>query len=641
MCGICGVIDFKGKPIDQKEFLRQTNILSHRGPNDAGVFLDKNAALGSRRLSIIDLETGNQPIHNEDKTIWVVCNGEIYNYRELAQSLKAKGHVFYTRSDTEVIIHLYEEYQEKCVEYLNGIFAFAIWDKKLRKLLLVRDRLGVKPLFYYHDHNKLLFGSEIKAILHDSAIKREVNQEALNNYFSFNYVPCPLTMFKNIHSLPAGYMLICSDKNVRISKYWDMVFKEGKVSDENEIYERLRAQIDKSVRMQLVSDVDVGAFLSGGIDSSAIVRFMRKNLTRSIKTFNVRFKESTFDESSYAALVSKYFGTRHYEIFCTPQDYINYLPNIIWHADNLTADISMLPLYLVSKLASQHVKVVLSGDGADELFAGYPTYLASKLLGYYQKLPAFLRQRVIPFLVNRMPVSEKKMSFEFKVRRFIQGARLSPQEAHFSWRMIFSDEEKGLLFGDSCINDKFRESSWIYGQFYQNNHSWEELSRHQYADIKVWLVDSILAKVDFMSMANSLEVRVPYLDHELVEFAASIPSNFKLKRFTGKYIMKKAMRDEIPKAVLRRAKAGFNIPIGRWLRTELKGLMTDVLSCENIKRIGFLNHKYVKELINDHLEYKKDNGYKILSLLHFSCWYDTFINSKSVREDVNAAAKAV
>lgn len=625
MCGICGKINFNGNSIEPEDILKKARALTHRGPDDEGVYIDGAVGLGSRRLSIIDLETGRQPIHNEDSSIWVVCNGEIYNYRELSDNLKAQGHTFYTRSDTEVIVHLYERYQEECVKHLNGIFAFAIWDKKRKKLFLGRDRLGVKPLFYYQDKTRLIFASEIKAIIEDDALTREVNQEAMYHFFSLNYTPSPLTMFKNIHSLSAGHLLSCCDKGVRISKYWDLAFKENRDASEDRIAGQLKEQLDKSVKMQLVSDVPVGAFLSGGIDSSALVSLMRKNLNKPIKTFNVRFDESSYDESAYAALVAKAFDAEHHEVFCRPQDYIDCLPEIIRYSDNLTVDISMLPLYLVSRLAGQHVKVVLSGDGADELFAGYPTYAADKLAGAYRKLPGVLKNRLIPSLVSRLPVSEEKMSFEFKARRFIQGAGLSPSQAHFSWRMIFSEQDKRELFVDDIWNNNSQKAPWVYQRFYQNSSSREGLSSHQYADIKGWLVDSILAKVDFMSMANSLEARVPYLDHELVEFAAGIPAKLKLNRFTPKYILKQALKDKIPRQILNRSKAGFNIPIGKWLRRELKGLLTDILCPESLKKIGYFNRPYIKELIDGHLSFKKDNGYKLLSLMHFCLWHDKFI----------------
>lgn len=639
MCGICGIVDFGNTNIEKKDIVGMTDILAHRGPDDKGFYLDAHVALGIRRLSIIDLDTGNQPMYNEDKSIWLVYNGEIYNYHELSESLKNEGHIFYTRSDTEVIIHLYEKYREKCVDYLNGIFAFALWDKKSRMLLLARDRLGVKPLFYYQDKQKFLFGSEIKSILQYPSVKREVNQEALYHFLSLNYTPSPLTMFKNIHSLPAGHMIICSEGNTGISKYWDVTFKEMPGSDGIKICEQLREHLTRSVSMQLASDVPVGLFLSGGIDSSVILYFMRKNFSRPIKTFNVRFEEPSYDESSYATLASQFFGSKPYEIFCKPKDYIKYLPDIVWHSDSLTVDISMLPLYLVSKLASEYVRVVLTGDGADELFAGYPTYVADRLVNFYQRLPYPIKNGFIPFFVERLPVSEKKLSFEFKAKRFIQGARLSPEEAHFFWRIIFSEEDKKSLFAGGILENRFENTFCVYRRFYQNTKSDEtpifprdtmnneNLGRYQYADMKVWLADSILAKVDFMSMANSLEIRVPYLDHQLVEFMANIPARFKLNNFTGKYILKKAMKNRIPSPILKRSKAGFNIPMGGWLRRELKGIMTDILCKDAVNRIGYFNWVYIEKLIEEHLNLKKDHGYKLLSLMHFCLWHDKFIRT--------------
>ncbi len=626
MCGLCGVFNFrKGVPVIPSSIEKMVNILRHRGPDESGLYCRGRIGLGSCRLSIIDLKKGHQPLHNEDNSIWIVCNGEIYNYLELRDELKKKGHTFYTKSDTEVIVHLYEKYGERCLDYLNGIFAFAIWNKRKKKLFLARDRLGVKPLFYYRDKDKLIFASEIKAILQEPTLKREVNQEALYHFLSLNYIPSPLTIFKNIYSLPAGHMLMCSDKNFKVLKYWDVSFEETYDLGKMEFIEQLKDYLDRSIKMQLISDVPIGAFLSGGIDSSTIVNFIRENSNEAIKTFNVRFQEPSYDESCYATQASKLFNTQHYEIFCKPQDYINFLPKIIRHADNLTTDVSMLPLYLVSQLASQHVKVVLSGDGADELFAGYSTYAADKLACLYRYLPGVVTTKLIPSLVSRLPLSSRKMSFEFKAKRFIQGVNLSPEEAHYSWRTIFSEEEKKKLLVKDFLNDSFRDTFQVYRKFYQDTYSWETLSRHQYADMKVWLVDSILAKVDSMSMANSLEVRVPFLDHRLVEFAAKIPAKLKLNGLVNKYILKRAMKDKLPSSILKRTKAGFDIPIGKWLRTDLKKLMTDILNKTTVDRVGYFNWEYIKKLMDDHSSLKRDNGFKLLGLIHFSLWHDFYI----------------
>lgn len=625
MCGICGELNMDGQPVDREEFGRRNDVLVHRGPNDAGVFVDKNIALGNRRLSIIDLETGTQPIPNEDRSIWVVCNGEIYNYRELTQLLKSQGHRFATKSDIEVIIHLYEQYGADCVKHLRGIFAFAVWDKRKQKLFLARDHLGVKPLFYYFDSNRIVFGSEIKAIIADETITREVNRTAQYHYFSLNYVPSPLTMFENIYSLPAGHYLECLGKNINLQQYWDLSLDKTDDQSEEEIKDRLKNFVNETVKLQLVSDVPVGSFLSGGLDSSILVSSMRTNLKGNFKTFNVKFKDSSYDESGYARLLAKHCGTEHHEILCEARDYLKCINDIIWHADNLTVDISMLPLFMVSKLASEHVKVVLSGDGADELFAGYPTYRADQYAAAYRKLPRFVQDKWIPHMVNQLPVSEKKMSFGFKARRFIYGARLNAEQAHYSWRLIFTEEEKEMLFAEKQFDKQIEDSFWAYERFYRSNTAMDGLSRHQYADIKVWMVDSILAKVDFMSMANSLEVRVPYLDPKFVEFVMSIPSHFKLKSFDEKYILKKALGDKIPQAILKREKAGFQLPIGKWLRGELKGLLTDVVCEQNVKREGYLNWRTISNMLEDHFNLKRDYGYQLLSLLHYFLWYDKFI----------------
>jgi len=632
MCGICGAIKTKGQAIQMDALLSATRSLSHRGPNDEGVYIKGNVGLGHRRLSIIDLDSGHQPLHNEDQTIWLVCNGEIYNYRELTQQLKSHGHKFHSKSDSEVIIHLYEEYGERCVEYLNGIFAFALYDEKTETLFCARDQLGVKPLFYFHDQENFYFGSEIKSLCQFPNVKREINPTALFHYFSLNYTPSPLTVFKDIESLQAGHTLICKEGKVQTRQYWDVKFEGQNGFKEADIEAQLQNQLDESVKMQLVSDVPVGAFLSGGLDSSLIIHFIKKNCSQQIKTFNVRFKEKTYDESSFAQLTAKYYETDHYEIFCEPKDYLNHLPDIVWGADNLTIDVSMLSLFLVSKLASEHVKVVIAGDGADELFAGYPTYLASQYAQHYRRLPSFMSKGLIPFFVNRLPVSEKKMSFDFKARRFIQGAQLSPEEAHFSWRNIFSKDEKNSLLDPQFLKGQEQDTFWAYDRYYQSTKDWDHLNRHLYADMKVWMVDSILAKVDLMSMANSLEVRVPYLNHKFVEFAAKIPSAYKLKNSTSKYILRKAMKGLAPKTILQRPKAGFNIPYGKWLRHELKPLMTDILTKDSVRKTQCLQWSYVQNLLDEHISLKRDHGFKLLSLIHFCLWYNKFIDSAKVEK---------
>lgn len=619
-----------GVPVQREEITNSTCLLSHRGPNDGGFYVDSAVAFGHRRLSIIDLEGGHQPIHNENKTIWLVCNGEIYNYRELAETLKSGGHQFYTKSDSEVILHLYEEYGEECVKQLNGIFAFALYDQNQKRVLLARDHLGVKPLFYCHQSEKFIFASEIKAICQNPSFNRQLNHTALYHFLSLNYTPNPLTLFKNVYALEPGHTLLLCNGKATIRKYWDLDFEIPPFGDQSELQQQTRNYLDQSVKMQLMSDVPVGAFLSGGLDSSLLVHYIKRHVNQPLKTFNVRFKETSYDESAHAQRVARHYGTEHHEIYCTSQDYLNYLPDIIWNTDNLVADISMLPLFMVSKLASQHVKVVLSGDGADEMFAGYPTYMADKYLKYYQRLPSLIKNRLIPCLVECLPINEEKMSFEFKARRFIKGAQLSPQESHYSWRNIFYESDKRLLLNKEILNYYSKNSFWAYERFYQSTRDLDDLSRNLYADLKVWLSDSVLAKVDFMSMAHSLEVRVPFLNPRFVEFSARIPPSLKLHGFTSKYILRQAMKGNIPQKILKRPKVGFNIPIGTWLRRELKELMMDILCEVSIKQMGFFSWEYVEKIIDNHLRNKQDNGFKLLSLIHFCLWYNKFISASKV-----------
>jgi asparagine synthase (glutamine-hydrolysing) len=628
MCGICGKLSFAGHAADAEVLVRRMcSVIAHRGPDDEGVYIDPWIAMGNRRLSVIDLVTGHQPMTNEDGTLWIVHNGEIYNYQMLAEQLQRKGHTLSTTSDTEVIVHLYEDLGDDCVRCLSGIFAFALWDTRERRLLLARDRLGVKPLLYFADDQGLVFGSELKAIVQDSHVERRLDFQALNDFLSSNYVPGSRTILAGIRALPAGHILVCEGDRIQVTRYWDLHFTQdqGVPNSEAAYVEGLREAIARAVKMQMVSDVPVGAFLSGGVDSSSIVALMTQATDQRIKTFSVGFEQKSFDELSYARLVSRDFCTDHYEVICSPFQFADLLPDLVWHADGLLADMSMLPLYLVSQLAGQHLKVVLSGDGGDELFAGYSTYQADRLAIVYRRLPSLLRDTVVPQVIEWLPVSYDKMSFQLKAQRFVQSASLPPEQAHASWRRIFSPEEKVALISNEVLGQIDADSFAAYDQAYSVAGDWDELSRHQYADIHVWLVDSILAKVDNMSMAHSLEVRVPFLDHELVEYVATIPSCLRLKGATEKYILRQAVKNMVPPQIVNRRKAGFHIPIDTWFRAELAPFVRDTLTEDRINDIGVFNWPFVERLVSDHLAGRGNHGLKLLGLITFCKWHDLFL----------------
>lgn len=631
MCGIAGKLNFQqGRPVMHDTIARMCAVLRHRGPDDEGIYLDKNFGMGMRRLSIIDLATGKQPIRNEDGSIWTVLNGEIYNFVELRAFLEQKGHKFYTHTDTEVIVHLYEEYQEKFAEHLTGMFAIAVWDKRQKKLILARDRLGIKPLYYSEGSNGLLFGSETKAIL-QGGIERDVDLQALHDYLSLNYVPGPRSIFKHVRSLPPGHVLTCSGKSVAIAPYWELQYPpasaNGNRRSEESYCEELYELLCTTVKQHLISDVPLGVFLSGGLDSSTLVALMSKVSSQPIRTFSIGFEEKSYNELDYARIVAQEFGTEHHELVVSP-NIMDLLPELVRYFDEPFADSSAIPVYCVSKLARQHVKVALSGEGGDEVFAGYHTYAAYKIAELYKRLPRRLAAEVIPAIVRRLPVSHKKVSFDYKAKRFIEGALLPPAEGHYSWKVIFTEEAKAALYASN--GERFEDPLRLYQRVYEDCASAEVLTRLQHIDIKVYLPDDILVKADRMTMANSLEARVPFLDHRVVEFAASLPARLKLRGFTKKYILKRTMSRHLPAKVLNGKKRGFNVPMPGWLRHELRDMVHDVLGPQRLKQAGFFNPEAVAAMIRDHELMRVDYSRNIWCLLVFMLWHDEYVRDPQV-----------
>ncbi|MCL4258038.1 MAG: asparagine synthase (glutamine-hydrolyzing) [Anaerolineales bacterium] len=626
MCGLTGAFYLTGSP--QREVIeRMTTALSHRGPDAAGYKFFDQIAFGHRRLSIIDLsDRGLEPLPNEDKTVWVVFNGEIYNFRALRSELIAKGHQFFSATDTEVIVHAYEEWGIDAIKHFVGMFAFALWDERAKRLWLARDHFGVKPMFYSILPNGIAFGSEIKAILQHPGVQRDLDFQALEYFLSLNYMPAPHTLFAQIRQLePGQYLTVDSSGDVEIRAYWKLAFEEQVFSGEHEIVEEFRCLLEDSVRQQLVSDVPLGAFLSGGLDSSSIAYLANQHTSEPLKTFTVAFKEKEFDESRYAKKVAAHIGTDHSEIEVTP-DLTSVLPKIVWHAEEPTANSSMLSVYYLAKFTRERVTVALSGDGSDEINAGYQTYQAYKVHQLFSRLPRWLRQGVLLPAVDMLPVSEGKVSTEFKLKRFVRSGELSAAQAHASWRMIFGSEERRRLLAPAV--DRLtgnRDVGDIFTSLFAEAGTQDPLHRMLYSDIRFYLPNDSLAKVDRMSMAHGLEVRVPFLDHRLVEFLARVPSHMKIKRGQKKYLLKEAMRGRLPSDIIYRNKAGFNLPHARWLRNELRPFVTDHLSASRVRAMNFLDANEVSQVIQQHLRMEKDNSHQIWCLLSLSLWWQQFI----------------
>lgn len=631
MCGIAGVRYFDSTAAQPELLKRMTDVIAHRGPDGEGIYTSGAVGLGHRRLAILDLTpTGKQPMSNEDGTIWVTFNGEIYNFREVRQELIDRGHKFRSQTDTEVIVHAYEEWDTDCLKRFNGMFAFGLWDERKRRLWLVRDRLGVKPLFYYHSPQFLLFGSEIKAILCHPGVERTIDYEALSYYLALNYTPAPDTLFANIRQLlPGHYLLVDADGHVEDIEYWDVVYCEEENRSEQSYLEEFNALLEDSIRLRLVSDVPFGVFLSGGVDSSSVAYWMSRQMQEAVKTFSIGFGESSFDELEYAQLVAQTIQSEHYEQIVTA-DAATILPKLVWHAEEPTADSSMVAVYYLAQMAREKVTMALSGDGADEILAGYETYQAYYFLRLYRLLPSWLRKNAIAPLVNAIPASDAKVTWDFKLKRFVAGSELLPEDAHATWRMIFNAEAREQLLSPVSNYPGVKADILdLYRTAFAKTNARHPLNRMLYVDTRLYLPNDMLVKVDRMTMAHGLEAREPFLDYRLVEFAASVPPKLKLKHLRHKkYLLKASMRGKFPAQILWRKKQGFNVPNSRWIKKDIKPFITDCLSSQGIQELGILNTKVVENLLHDHFEEKVDNSHQIWCLLTLSLWFKQFSNEK-------------
>lgn len=631
MCGICGfVYPDGGHPIDEMLLRKMCTVIAHRGPDDEGYYTDERAALGMRRLSIIDLVTGDQPVANEDESLWLVFNGEIYNYQILHAELEKKGHRFATRSDTEVIVHAYEEYGDRCAEKFNGMFAFALWDTRREKLLIARDHVGIKPLYYWVGGDGLVFGSELKCLVTHPLVPTEIDLVALDQFLTLEYIPSPRTIFKEVRKLQPGHLLIYEGGEVRVQQYWDVPVRDVP-QDEDTAAEMLRELIDEAVRMQLMSDVPLGAFLSGGIDSSTVVAAMARSSDAAVKTFSIGFDDATYNELPYARAVARRYATDHTEEILQP-DIADLAERLIRHLDEPFGDFSIFPTYLVSQVARQKVKVVLSGDGGDELFGGYDTYVAQEMDSLYRYLPKRLRKDILPALFARIPPRPEKKGLINKAKRFVEGASLPDSLQHTRWMMFMTQADKSDLYTPemrAALNGD--SSSAIMESYFANRAGFSPLSQQQYVDIKTYLVDDILTKVDRMSMAVSLEARVPLLDYRIVELAVNLPAWMKLYRGQTKRILKKAMADRLPKAVLTKPKQGFSIPLKNWLRAELKPMMLDLLSPESIFRRGLFSAETIAAWIDEHLNGEANHSHRLWALMVFELWNRQVLDARFTR----------
>ena len=632
MCGITGWanLDSYAPPPDGARDLLHAMCerMIHRGPDSEGLFVTTGVALGMRRLAIIDLVTGEQPAYNEDKSVAVILNGEIYNYRELRSELERRGHVFRSASDTEVLPHLYEEYGDAMVNELNGMFAFALWDSRRRRLLIARDRFGEKPLYWGVFDKTLLFASEPKVLLAHPAVKPALNLNALRQYLSFDYVPAPLSIYEGINKLPAAHKLTVENGRVNVERYWRLSYETtAPVPSENEAAERLRELLADAVRMRLVSDVPLGVLLSGGVDSSTVAALAVRASSEAVKTFSISFAESSFDESAYARGVAKFLGTDHHEERLSANLAANLVSEIGAWMDEPFSDPSLVPTYLLSRFTRKHVTVALGGDGGDELFAGYPMYAGHRWAEVYKRVPLALRRGLVEPVIRLLPVKTKNLSFDYKAVRFVTGAKYDTVARHHVWFGSFTPEEQDQLLTREALaasDGRIYASAQLIADECNND---DVVTRMQSVDTQLYLAEDILTKVDRASMAVSLEVRAPFLDPRVAEFAASLPCNYKLRGLKTKYILKKAVHELLPPFVTRRGKKGFGVPVAEWLKEKLRPLARDLLSTERVRRAGVFNPAFVARLQDEHERGVANHRKLLWTLLMFELWHESFVET--------------
>ncbi len=631
MCGICGILRLRAPDagIDGELVERMTDSLAHRGPDDRGTWLDGTIALGHRRLAVIDLSrAGRQPMSNEDGSVQIVYNGEVYNFGDLKRrfALAERGHVFRSRTDTEVLVHLYEEIGLEMAKELTGMFAMAIWDARRQTLVLLRDRYGIKPLFYQNDENYFRFGSEIKAILVDERVPRRPSIQALHDFLSFNYVPGEQTAFEGIFEVPpAHWMTIDAEGTRQTQRYWDLPFDVDESIREEDAVERALELMDASVERRLIADVPIGVLLSGGMDSSTLVALMSRRTSEPVRTYSIGFEDPSFNELPAARVVARAFGSLHRELTITPELVRALLPKYLSYIDEPYGDGSAIPTYYVCQLAKDEVVVVLSGEGGDEVFAGYETYAAYLASQWFRLIPRVVRRRLIEPLVSRLPTSDRKLSLEFKMKRFVGGQDLEPAQAHLWWRIVLTEAEKLELYAPEVLEQLVVEPSQRhFDEVFDRSPAKDVLSRLLHIDSTVFLPDDLMIKNDRMSMAHSLEARVPMTDHELTEYMSRVPARLKIKRLRKKHIMRRAMEDFLPTEIVNKKKVGLEMPYSRWFKRELNDLLATHLAPARVSETGLFRPEAVTALIEDHIRGRRDNGRAIWGLLNYMMWLDLY-----------------
>ena len=626
MCGIAGIVRADERTVDRELLARMNEAIRHRGPDDDGFYFNAGVGLAMRRLAIIDLKTGQQPIHNRDRSKWLVFNGEIYNYRELRAKLEKLGHEFYTNSDTEAVIAAYDQYGTECPKHLRGMFAFAIWDEQAKSLFLARDRVGKKPLLYAQTNGQLIFASEFSALVLHPDVSRDVDFEAIHHYLSFICVPAPLTAYRAIRKLQPGHWLLWRNGEIKIERYWQLDFSHKISMSETEAGERAIELLREAVRIRLMSEVPLGAFLSGGIDSSAVVALMAQESSEPVKTFSIGFEEQDFSELHHARRIAEHVGADHHEFVVRP-DAMEILPTLVEHYGEPFADSSAIPSYYVSRETRRYVTVALNGDGGDECFAGYERYAAMNLARNYASLPVALRERVIGNVVRVLPAFESRPNPLRKAKRFVAAAALSPIERYLRWISAFDEDAKQNLYSESFRHQTagFRTAGVIEPWFAGANGS-GIVDAALLTDTMTYLPNDLLVKMDIASMSVSLEARSPFLDHHLMEFAASLPEKLKLRRLTTKYLLKRVLKKIVPAENLTRSKMGFGVPIGYWFRGAMQPFLRETLLSDKALSRGLFKPAMVRHMIDEHVEHKTDHSHRLWTLLMLELWFERYID---------------
>jgi asparagine synthase (glutamine-hydrolysing) len=620
---MCGIAGFNWR--DEALISAMTSEIAHRGPDQQGHYTDEHVSLGHRRLSIIDLSTnGRQPMSNEDGTVQVVFNGEIYNFQEIREDLIRRGHRFHSQADTEVIVHGYEEWGIEAVHRLRGMFAFAVWDAPKRWLWLVRDRIGIKPLYYYLHGEKLVFASEIKSIVKDPAVPRDLNRQALYDYLGFEFVPASETMFRNIRKIPAGHYLLWRNGRAEVQQYWDLSFKpaslDGKSPDDWAL--EVQHELDRCVKSHLISDVPLGVFLSGGLDSSALVALMRRHIPGRLRTFTIGYPDKSFSELQYAKVVADHLDTEHHVLMIEGISEAD-IEKSLWHFDEPMTDLSSIPLMFVCRKARELITVCLSGEGGDEVFAGYDRFKASKFNRLYSIIPRAIRQTLIASLVKQLPDQARKKGVTNVIKRFIEGSCLPQEGQHLRWQYFLNESLAARLFSEpfkrAVCMDPFRQVR----EYNSKCDAQDDVNRELYLDTRFMMSDSVLVKVDKMSMMSSLEVRVPLLDHRFVELNAGLPGRWKLNGFRTKHLFRKALRGLLPRNIIYRGKQGYSLPVKNLLRDQLRSYMIDVLNSSSVIQEN-MNIPFVNQLIQEHLDQKQNHNHVLWGLMNTAIWHRKF-----------------